>query len=281
MAPREDSSPTDIVPPPSYQLSQEQFDRKTAHAIQLSSSIRQPIIDEDGWPIYDAATFEAVAESYGQSSSAGPQDADIPRHQSQASFPSLPPPPESMKVRSSYLPYSSSIPQKFNEFSLQTRSSDRRRRNHNADRDFPSEPREATPPPPFTPTGPSLDGPPFDEVVTMSYRAPDPPTQNRRASRSPVTHPIAPGRSQRFSDPQIQTQFQAPPPNPYDSFRRPPVQPDIPSRLIPSSTRTRVEFDPQLAYGRNSNNATVQGASSFYKQVNPTHHLLSILKRCV
>jgi len=243
MAPYADGSPTDFVPPPSYQLSQEQFDRKTTHAIRLSSSIHQPIIDEDGWPIYDAATFDAVAKSYERSSpgssSAGLPGADIPRHR-------LPPSTDPMK----------------------TRSSDRRRRNHNPDRDFPEEPREATPPPPFTATGPSLDGPPFDEVVTMSYHGPDTSTQIRRASLSPpLTQPIAPGRSHRFSDPQLQTQSQAPP-NPYYSHRPASMQPDFPSRLIPASAITRVEFDPQMAYapnGRNGNHTSIHGgASAFY-----------------
>ena len=110
MAPSADS-PTDFVPPPSYQLSQEQFDRKTSHAIQLSSSIRQPIIDEDGWPIYDATAFEAVAKSYEQSSpgSSSSGGADIPRHGRQPSFTGLPPTTDSMKVRSSYLPLSNPI----------------------------------------------------------------------------------------------------------------------------------------------------------------------------
>ena len=110
MAPSADS-PTDFVPPPSYQLSQEQFDRKTSHAIQLSSSIRQPIIDEDGWPIYDATAFEAVAKSYEQSSpgSSSSGGADIVRHGRQASFTGLPPTIDPMKVRSSYLPFSNPI----------------------------------------------------------------------------------------------------------------------------------------------------------------------------
>ena len=117
--------------------------------------------------------------------------------------------------------------------------------------------------------------------MTISYHEPDPSTQTRRASLSPpVTQPIAPGRSQRFSDPQIQTQTQAFQ-NPYHSHRLASMQPDIPSRLVPVSTITRVEFDPQMAYspnGRNGNHTSVQGGpSAFYKQVNPTHHLLSVL----
>ncbi|SRR6266702_689879 len=120
MAPSADASPTDMVPPPSYQLSQDQFDRKTSQAIQLSSSIHQPIIDEEGWPIYDAAAFEAVAKSYEQSphgsSSAGLPGADTSRHGRQASFAGLPPPTGPMKVRSSYLPFSNSIAQKFTRY---------------------------------------------------------------------------------------------------------------------------------------------------------------------
>jgi hypothetical protein len=46
------------------------------------------------------------------------------------------------------------------------------------------------------------------------------------------------------------------------------MQPDIPSRLIPASTITRVEFDPQMAYspnGRNGNHSSIQGGpSAFY-----------------
>lgn len=117
MAPCADS-PTDFVPPPSYQISQEQFDQKTSHAIQLSSSMPQPIIDEDGWPIYDSTVFEAVAKSYEHSppgsSSAGLSGADTPRHRRQTS--GLPSSTDSMKVRSSFLPFSHSIVQKFTPF---------------------------------------------------------------------------------------------------------------------------------------------------------------------
>ncbi|KAI9447847.1 hypothetical protein H4582DRAFT_31137 [Lactarius indigo] len=261
MAPSADTtpSPTDFVPPPSYQLSQEQFDRKTSHAIHLSYSIPQPIIDKDGWPIYDAAAFEAVARSYEQSppgSSSAGTGADMSRHGGQASFASLPPSTDPMKAR----------------------SSERRRRNHHPDRDFPSGDRLATPPPPFTATGPSLDGPQTA------------PTQPRPPSLSRVTQPIAPlrlpspgpGPSPRFSDPQTQNQA---PSNPYHSQRLAPAPPDIPSRLIPASTITRVEFDPQMAYspnGRNGNHSAVQGgASAFYKQVNPSRHSLRVLNTCV
>ena len=175
-----------------------------------------------------------------------------------------------------YLPFSNfnnSLP------FLQVRS-ERRRRNHQSD---PDEPRHATPPPPFTPTGPSLDGPPFEEVVTLSYPGP-PGSQVRPPSLSPVTPPMVlphpgPPRSHRFSDPSTRTQA---PSNPYPSHRLA-MPPDNTSRLFPTSAITRVEFDPQMAYanGRNANASIQGGASSFYKQVNLIHHLLSVLKACV
>ena len=55
--------PTDAPPPPSYQMSVEEFDQKTSQAMQLASSTPYPV-DEDGWPIYDPAAFDAAAESY-------------------------------------------------------------------------------------------------------------------------------------------------------------------------------------------------------------------------
>ena len=101
------ASPTNIVPPPSYQLSlEEEFDRKTSHAVQLSSTTTLPV-DEDGWPIYNAAAFEAAAESSAHSlslsasSSAGILYTDTSRYERQGNNPSLVkalPSPHSMKV---------------------------------------------------------------------------------------------------------------------------------------------------------------------------------------
>ncbi len=119
MSPFADTNPMDLAlphshpPPPSYQLSQDEFDQKTSHAIGLSSSIYHPIIDEDGWPSYDAAAFEAVAKSYQQGSSSAVPGADVSRHQRQSSgaSASLSPATDSMKVRSSHLPFVSNLPE--------------------------------------------------------------------------------------------------------------------------------------------------------------------------
>ena len=97
-------SPTD-PPPPSYQMSVEEFEQKTSRAVQLSSSSTPTLqIDEDGWPVYDPSAFEAVAESSSRSppasSSAGILGAETSRieRQVRSSLVKVPPSPKHMKV---------------------------------------------------------------------------------------------------------------------------------------------------------------------------------------
>ena len=73
------------IPPPPYETSQQEFDRKTAQALEVSNSISaaQPPSssqagDDDQWEIFDEAAFEAAfqaavkqRESQGGSSSSG------------------------------------------------------------------------------------------------------------------------------------------------------------------------------------------------------------------
>src|SRR5712691_3594723 len=95
-------SPTDVAPPPSYQMSVDEFDQKTSRALQLSSST--PQIDEDGWQIYNPTAFEAVAESSTHSppasSSAGFLGAQTARNERQvrSSLVKASPSPKHMKV---------------------------------------------------------------------------------------------------------------------------------------------------------------------------------------
>jgi hypothetical protein len=288
------AGPTDTVPPPSYQMSLQEYDQKTSSAVQLSSSTTV-LVDEDGWPIYDAAAFEAVAGSSDRpppaSTSAGIIGTDTHRNERRGrqSFEKVPTSPRSMKkVRSCLLVllrfYSSNSS---NSPYLQTRSSERRGRNPRPDDEYSSEHRAMTPPPPFTPTGPSLDGPPFDHVVRMSYdesdsqaASPLEPAYSPRARSSPppppqVLRPVEPLRLQtnrnRHSDSHIQT-----PHNPFPYHRTSPILPDVQPRPIPTSTITRVEFDPRMAYsssGGVGDHAAIQaGAAAFYKQVDSIHH---------
>lgn len=70
--------PTDAPPPPSYQMSVEEFDQKTSRAMQLASSGAYPV-GEDGWQIYDPAAFDAATES----------DEHPPSSSSSAGFPGV------------------------------------------------------------------------------------------------------------------------------------------------------------------------------------------------
>jgi hypothetical protein len=109
------AGPTDTVPPPSYQMSLQEFDQKTTRTVQLSSSTTV-LVDEDGWPIYDAAAFEAVAGSSDRpppaSTSAGIVGTDTHRNERRGrqSFEKVPTSPRSMKKVRSCLSYSGSIP---------------------------------------------------------------------------------------------------------------------------------------------------------------------------
>ncbi|KAH9965744.1 hypothetical protein BC827DRAFT_1179509 [Russula dissimulans] len=244
-------NPADAIAPPSYQMSLEHFDHKTARAAQRSSSTSY-LVDEDGWPIYDPAAFETAGENSGSlpptSSSAGILGAGAP-HETQGRL-------SDVKTLASTQP-------------MKTRSSERRRRNPRPDDEYAHEPRVVTPPPPFTPTGPSLDGPPFEEVVRMSYDGSDSQAASpiqlsyQLPPRSPpplpmqMLPPVEPLRlaPHRLSDSQI---------NPYPPPRPSPML-DI--RPNPTSTITRVEFDPQMAYspyGRMGNHTSLQGATAFY-----------------
>lgn len=79
------ASPTDQLPPPAYEVSQEEFDNKTSRAVEESlsaavSNVR--IVDDDGWPVYDAQAFETVAASYERHSAASSSAATETEHYS-------------------------------------------------------------------------------------------------------------------------------------------------------------------------------------------------------
>ena len=174
------------------------------------------------------------------------------------------------------VPFSDSISLTLSQ--LQSKSAERNRYNHQRDDGHSSEHRVATPPPPFTPTGPSLDGPPFEEVVRLAYDE----SESQAASPLEPTHsspppahsflpppplpPIEPLRlsSNRRSDSHLPTSR-----NPHPAPRRSPILSDIYPRPHSASTITRVEFDPRMAYSSNGgvgNHTAIQaGATAFYK----------------
>ncbi|KAI9513205.1 hypothetical protein F5148DRAFT_1156948 [Russula earlei] len=252
--------PVDPLSPPSYQMSIDDFDHKVSQAVQLSSSSMYQV-DEEGWPVYDQAAFEAAHENYDPSppsSSAGILGAANTSLERQGRS-------SDVKAPASTRP-------------MKTRSSERRRRNPRPDDEYASEHRAVTPPPPFTPTGPSLDGPPFEDVVLMSYDGSDsqagsplepsyPPPPSSPPPLPPpqmqLPPPVEPLRvsTRRVSDPQMHNLS-----NPYPPRRPSPM--DVRPKPSPTSTITRVEFDPQMAYspyGCMGNHTSLQtGASAFY-----------------
>ncbi|KAJ8472382.1 hypothetical protein ONZ45_g16671 [Pleurotus djamor] len=155
------------------------------------------------------------------------------------------------------------------------------------------------PPPPFTPVGPSLDGPPFEEVATLSYtghESPPPsplsspysPVADLPAQQPPITQPIV-------QQPQIPSALlpgprtpsrgsnhQTRPPARQSLSPSPVVQTNIPQRLRPasaisptrnvsSSVAPQIEFNPYVAYGKRderlarSQPAPVFDPTAFYK----------------
>ena len=109
--------PTDAPPPPSYQMSVEEFDQKTSQAMQLASTTYE--VDEDGWPIYDPAAFETAGESSehppSSSSSAGFPSPSTETNRNVRQRRPLPLPEKvkhssrPTKVRSPYLPFSDPV----------------------------------------------------------------------------------------------------------------------------------------------------------------------------
>ena len=154
-----------------------------------------------------------------------------------------------------------------------------------------------TPPPPFTPTGPSLDGPPFEEVVRLSYdgsyHGPDsqaaspiepsyPPPAHSPPPPPQVLQPVEPLRLPSNRNRHSESHLRSPS-NPYPYSPPSPILQDVYPRTSPASTITRVEFDPRMAYSSDGvNQAAIQaGATAFYKRVDPTHYYNVVSDFCL
>lgn len=220
-------SPADELPPPAYEITQDDFDRKTGRVIEESArEPPEPRVDEDGFEIWDEEAFEAALAAMGSLSVA----EGVSSGQSSAGSDSLPnyPPEKAPKLPEQSTPPAASPPvasgsSSAGSSSAQTRPLNLARKTRpgkerpswfeeaglgaatpsaphvqpQSRADVPSQAealsragrpprrqltvmnrdgadleREVTPPPEFTPVGPSLDGPPY-ESFTMSYDGPE------------------------------------------------------------------------------------------------------------
>lgn len=263
----------DAIPPPAYELTQEDYDRKTSQVV--SSSASDPIgpIEEE-WEDWDEAAFEAAFEAARNNANASassssstpiqptfhPEKVSIVQEEPAVrplrivkkpqSGPSthvyskateaygnhepLAPPPASGSLH---------LPEPSVSRSMSMMTTGRR-----------------TPPPAFEPMGPSLDGPEYQEVVEQ------PPMPAPRASRSIVESQIHAPRTNSLSPASAQRQPLA---------NAPPRIPQRPMNQYPPPQRRHValphNFDPMAAYHRPLSRTPTQAqpgkvdASAFYK----------------
>ncbi|KAG7449180.1 uncharacterized protein BT62DRAFT_668278 [Guyanagaster necrorhizus] len=198
----------DFVPPPAY--SAREFDTKMSLA-RAASTITQPPqqqVEEEEWEQWDDAVFDAAASS-GQAISSSDHRREsragssptatrwaLPARPGEAG-PSVPPLKIHKKNRSSTGSSSKQRPSWYAEAGLDSHQSSNSMRPvspaapgslHAVPVRIGSNGQDySIPPPPFTAVGPSLEGPPFEEMDPLSFRPNPPPS--RPPSRAPSVSP--------------------------------------------------------------------------------------------
>ncbi len=211
-----DPSHQDFVPPPAYSA-QEELDTKISAALAASLSITQPPpqrVEEEEWEQWDDAVFNAAARS-GQAPSSSDHRRESRAESSPtaahralparpgAAGPSVPPLKIHKKNRSSTSSTSSKQrPNWYSEAGLDSHQSGGPAiasppagsshvvpvRRDSDGHDY------SVPPPPFTAVGPSLEGPPFEEMDPLGFRPNPPPSRPPQPSTICASVP-APGSS--------------------------------------------------------------------------------------
>lgn len=281
------SSPTE-APPPAYDAVQIEFDRKISDAVERSLQISEPPppkVGEDGYEVWDDNTFEANerARQSANKVQSGSRPSDY--HREKARLPEMdtagatssvenrssgskPHPPSSppSKERPRWLADAQISGAPATPSGQGPGVSDL---NLPSEDDYPDEEL-----PPFTAVAPSLEGPPFEEVVRQPARYPASQTD------SPPESPLD-GVGGYESPPR----FQNPPPRRHYDIRpqnvpvRPVTsRPPAPMRHpLPTSSRPpTMLFDPKIAYSRNhqflATESELEGpvdAAALYKYVYP------------
>ncbi|KAI0320818.1 hypothetical protein OF83DRAFT_1102910 [Amylostereum chailletii] len=210
------------------------------------------IVDEDGFLVYDAAVFDAVADSYNPPSSSSrtpKRDLKLALHSLKSSRP--PTRPSRLVIVDGP-----------------------------ADEADDSDEQES-PPPPFTPTAPSADRSPFGQVAYPPHNGPD-----SRPSSPLASPPLPTSRHTHNFSPQAPQSFHTSPRPPHHTFpsiaypsgpsaiarSSPPTAP----RNVSSAMTSRMSFDPSVAYAKphasqGSPTSVSGGASAFYNAAVTPH----------
>ncbi|TBU32757.1 hypothetical protein BD311DRAFT_749684 [Dichomitus squalens] len=316
--------PPPSPPPPSYEISQHEFDQKTSHVLEQSARDPPPRrVDEEGFEVWDEAIFEAALNGM---STLSVGEASRPSHRRASSSSAAPTstpgsghglgyslekerirsPPQEPPAGSGYgygaslgsgsgsRPYadsasSSSVPsstrQNVRPLRVQKRIRPQKERpawyaeaglgggspppsplepQTQAGSSFSRPPpvqlqrgrtvmtsadREGTPPPEFTPVGPSLDGPPYEDAIVMTYEGePLPPAPGANGTPEPPAFstptppsPLTPASTLPAAEPAHPIRSQTPPahshPRPHSAaWQRHPVHSQSMPQNLPASS---------------------------------------------
>lgn len=270
------------LPPPAY--TDTELDQKVQQAIQISEKTRQP---EEEWEQWDEVAFEAAAsgkaarfsESYvsgtssaSGSSAQGSSSRSLPPHPSQISLPEVAP----LRIRPRAPPSNASSLSQPAPAPSENEAHPYEHEEHSDD--------ETAAPPPFTAVGPSLDGPPFEEVVRLTYNpsnasSPSPEPVTRSPSPQPTIQLLPHERYPLPSEPQQQRLQARPARHTYPVPEFPPNNMNEGPHRVPSYMTShkhaptmpvkpampRLNFNPSMAYGSGGR----QGSGGIMPQVQP------------
>ncbi|TRM67522.1 hypothetical protein BD626DRAFT_479022 [Schizophyllum amplum] len=293
------SAPAEDAPPPAY--SEEELDHKISQAVQeslrLDAKGRPHDNGEEEWEEWDDALFEenchtAQSPGAGSSSSAASPPPMSPRASTTSA---ASPPPSIASSSSSNVGRMPSVrPLRLHRASTSNNSEKPRPSWYveaglapeGSSSDLPPPPpppripsppqapvrppaenddAEHEPPPAFTPVGPSLDGPEYEEVARPEYRTPD--SQAPSPLTSPVMHaqdavrmsyegPQGDDLDEEDDEEDVEEIIRHPPPKPQPRVRGPrglpmPAQTRMNAPMPPPLANIpRLQFNPSMAYKR-------------------------------
>ncbi|KIL70034.1 hypothetical protein M378DRAFT_598388 [Amanita muscaria Koide BX008] len=277
----------DLPPPPAY--SAEELDRKISTTIHLSLNTPQPQPDDD-WEVWDEAAFEVAARALAVGGPSSAQAGSSTHPVEPLKIKKKGPEPYApSKPRPNWLSQAESAPQ--DAQTSQCGAPNNTAPMPIAIHQIPEEEEEdedhlSQPPPAFTPNAPSLDGPPYEQVMSPPWVAdgssvgsplnsPTMPTQQLVYPEPPDDIPVqmpAPQADMRHRSPQPQVRMPQPQGDmhlrmPQGGMHHqiprhslPPRLPSAPQRTyqavseysIPKPSHNST-FDPSVAYNQESN----------------------------